>query len=817
MDKNTPSSKQELSPPRLTILLVSAMALSYEILLMRLFSIVQYHHFAYMVISLALLGYGASGTFLVFCRQQLLNRFPLVLIGNILLFAITVVVCYLGGQHLLFNPDEIFWNNRQWLKLFALYLLLALPFFFAANCIALAFSRFRQNISSIYAADLFGAGLGSIFTIGLLFILFPQKLLLLLGSIIFVIAMVAWLELRLQPRWQALFFIGGAAVLFLLPSAWTDLAISPYKGLSQQIRINGSRVTEEKTSPLALLTVVESNLVPFRYAPGLSLAAESEPPAQVGIFTDGDSMNVITRFQDDISRLTYLDKLTSALPYHLSQAKDILILGAGTGSDILQALYFKSASITAVELNPQVVQLVRSRPEFSGNLYDQENVRVHIGEARSFVSGSRKNFDLILLPMLDSFSSAGAGLYSLHENYLYTVEALQDYMQHLAPAGYLSMSRWIKLPPRDTLKLFATALEALARLGTQDSGNHLVMIRSWQSASLLVKKSPFSPEEINRVKEFCQQRLFDLVYYPGMQQQEANRFNIMRQPYLYDGAVSLLGKGAERFKQRYKFNIKSSTDDRPYFSHFFKWRTLPEILRLKGKGGMVLLESGYLILVLTLFQAIAASLLLILLPVIVRPYVTVSEAGWNRPRIVAYFFAIGLGFLFLEIAYIQKFILYLGHPLYAAAAVLAIFLVFAGMGSQYGQAKQIRIKWPVAIILGLGIADLIAVNHLLAAFNWLPVPMKIFCTILLLGPLAFTMGMPFPLALTEVGTDAPDLIPWAWAVNGCASVIGAVLATLLAIHFGFTAVVLAALTLYGLAAAIFPGRYKLKGGRNAAG
>jgi hypothetical protein len=390
-------------------------------------------------------------------------------------------------------------------------------------------------------------------------------------------------------------------------------------------------------------------------------------------------------------------------------------------------------------------------------------------------------------------------------------------MQHLAPAGYLSMSRWIKLPPRDTLKLFATALEALARLGTEDSGNHLVMIRSWQSASLLVKKSPFSPEEINRVKEFCQQRLFDLVYYPGMLQQEANRFNILRQPYLYDGAVSLLGKGAEKFMQRYKFNIKSSTDDRPYFSHFFKWRTLPEILRLKGQGGMVLLESGYLILVLTLFQAIAASLLLILLPVIVRPYVTVSEADWNRPRIVAYFFAIGLGFLFLEIAYIQKFILYLGHPLYAAAAVLAIFLVFAGMGSQYGQAKQIRIKWPAAIILGLGIADLIAVNHLLAAFNWLPVPMKIFCTILLLGPLAFTMGMPFPLALTEVGTDAPDLIPWAWAVNGCASVIGAVLATLLAIHFGFTAVVLAALTLYGLAAAIFPGRYKLKGGRNAAG
>ena len=257
------------------------MALAYEILLMRLFSIVQYHHFAYMVISLALLGYGASGTFLVFFRQRLRQHFPRVLIANILLFGITAVACYLGGQHLLFNPDEIFWDNRQWLKLFALYLLLAMPFFFAANCIALTFSQYRQRISEIYAADLFGAGLGSMLIIGLLFLFFPGMTLLLLGSMIFAIAAVAWLKLDLQPRWPTLLFLGAAALLFLLPSSWTGLAISPYKGLSQQMRINGSRIVEEHSSPLALLTVVENNLVPFRYAPGLSLTAESEPPAQV--------------------------------------------------------------------------------------------------------------------------------------------------------------------------------------------------------------------------------------------------------------------------------------------------------------------------------------------------------------------------------------------------------------------------------------------------------------------------------------------------------------------------------------------------------
>jgi hypothetical protein len=182
-----------------------------------------------------------------------------------------------------------------------------------------------------------------------------------------------------------------------------------------------------------------------------------------------------------------------------------------------------------------------------------------------------------------------------------------------------------------------------------------------------------------------------------------------------------------------------------------------------------------------------------------------------------YFLAIGLGFLFLEIAFIQKFILYLGHPLYAAAVVLAVFLIFAGMGSQYGQAKRIHVIWPVAIILGLGIVDLIVANLLFDVLNWLPGYMKILIAVLMLGPLAFSMGMPFPLALTQVGADIPDLIPWAWAVNGCASVIAAVLATLLAIHFGFAAVVLLALALYGFAAATFPIGQKLKGGRDATG
>ncbi|MBW2466434.1 MAG: SAM-dependent methyltransferase [Deltaproteobacteria bacterium] len=804
----TPDSSQEVSPPRFTILLVSAMALSYEILLMRLFSIVQYHHFAYMVISLALLGYGASGSFLTFFRQRLLQNFAASLITGIIFFGLTAVVCFFAGQHLFFNPEEMLWDKRHWLKLFVLYILLALPFFFAANCIALTFSRYKMKISAIYAADLFGAGLGSMIVIGLLYFVFPQNILLIVGSIILLIPVVALFELRLLSWKRVFLFAALAAIPLLLPSGWKELIISPYKGLSQQMQIQGSRIIEEKSSPLGILTVVENKKVPFRYAPGLSLAAESELPEQLGVFTDGDGLSVITRFPENKDKLSHLDMVTSALPYHLRQLQNVLVLGAGAGSDMLQAINAGTLDITAVELNPQVVDLVRKRAGFSGGLYDLDNVRVYIDDARSFVAGSTKTFDLIQVPVLDSFSGATAGLYALNENYLYTKEALQEYIKHLTPDGFLCLSRWIRLPPRDTLKLFTTAVETLKGNGIKEPENHLVMVRSWQTGTLLIKKTAFTKAEIVAVKEFCSKRFFDPVFYPGMQEQEANRYNIIFEPYFYQGVVNLLGENSGSFIKRYKFNITPPTDDKPYFANFFKWQTLPELLRLKGQGGIALLDSGYLILVITLAQAIIASLIIILLPVLLKSAGRVQSVNWTRSRVALYFFSIGLGFLFLEIAFMQKYILYLGHPLFAAAAVLAIFLVFAGMGSQYAQKRKFHAIWPVMIILCLGLIELAASGLLFNILGDLIRPMKVLVAVFMLGPLAFCMGMPFPLALTEIGSEVSELVPWAWAVNGCASVIAAVLATLLAVHFGFSTVVLSSLVLYGIAAVTFPAGQK---------
>lgn len=804
MKENNIHNGQPGRVPRFTIMLVSALALGYEILLMRLFSIIQYHHFAYMIISLALLGYGASGTFMVFMRSRLLRFYGYSLVGNIVLFGITGVTCFLAGQHLQFNPEEILWNYHHWKKLAFLYVLLALPFFFAANCIALTFSRFAARISEVYAADLFGAGLGSLGGIALLFILFPSQALLVFGSLAFFVAAVACLEVREVPRTTAMLFVGAAFFFLFLPSPWSSLAISPYKGLAQQLQISGSRIIEQRSSPLALLTVVQNHKVPLRYAPGLSLNAMNELPEQLGVFMDADSLQVITRYPADRKHLSNLDMIDSALPYHLRQPQNVLILGAGTGTDILQAEYFAVGDIEALELNPQIIDLVRKRSEFSGSLMDHENVTLHIGEARGFVSQSVKQYDLIQLAAPGSFSSAAAGLHALNENYLYTREAVAEYLKKLSPSGYLCIKGWIKLPPRDTLKSIAIAVAALQQVDIRNSASHLVLIRSWQSTVLLIKRTPFTVREIADVKRFCKKRSFDVAYYPGMQREEANQYNILQAPYFYEGANRLLGRNAQEFINQYKFNISPATDDKPYFANFFKWQTLPEIFRLKGRGGMALLESGYLVLVLTFIQAVLASIFLILLPLLFYRRQPKLRTKWQPWRLAAYFQAIGLAFLFLEIGFIQKFILFLHHPLYAVSIVLASFLIFAGLGSLVSQKKRVPVLWPVAGIIAAGMAYLLGLDMIFAAMIGLPFVAKAAVTVLLIGPLAFCMGMPFPLALGEIGTDAQSFVPWAWAVNGCASVVGAVLATLFAVQFGFMAVAITAMLLYFLAAVIFP-------------
>lgn len=793
----------------LAVALVSAGVLAYEVLLARLFSIIQWYHFAYMVISVALLGYGASGTFLALARDRLGARAEAGFARFAALFGVTAVACFALAERLPFNPLELIWDPRQLLYLLALYAILIVPFFCGAVCIGLALTHFALPVGRIYRADLMGAGIGALGILGLLFLLMPSRALELVGALGLAAAALASLGARARVP-ALLYALGAVAIAFALPPAWTALHLSPYKGLSHALRVPGAVVEAERSSPLGLLSVVRSPEVPFRHAPGLSLNNVIEPPAQIGVFTDGDGLSPITAFDGDLAPLAYLDFTTAALPYHLLERPEVLILGAGGGADVLLALYHGAPRIDAVELNPELVALVEAHAAFAGGLYARPEVEVHVGEARGFVAASGRRFDLIQIPLLDAFAAAAAGTLSLHESFVYTIEALETYLAHLKPGGYLAISRWLKLPPRDSPKLFLTALRALERQGIADPARQLALIRGWETTTLLVKNGPLTAADVDRIRAFAAERSFDLAYYPGMVAAEANQYNVLPAPYFFDAAQGLIGNDAE-FVRRYKFDLTPATDDRPYFFDFFKWAALPELWTVSAQSGGALLDWGYLILTATLVQAALLSLVLVLLPLWLGLETRPTAGRW---RIVVYFAAIGFGFLFVEIASIQRFTLFLAHPLYAIGVVLAGFLVFAGIGSGLAPTLQARLGGRRIGALGLAIAAIAVLATLyittlpplFAALMGLPDPLKIALSLALIAPLAFFMGMPFPLALARIKASTPHLVPWAWAINGCASVLAAILATLVAMTFGTRTLVLAAAALYLLAGASFPRR-----------
>lgn len=804
----TPPSR----PPLISVALISAASLSYEVLLIHLLSIIQWHHFAYMVISLALLGFGASGTVLALFRHamltQFLNLYPMLLS----FFGFSILICFLLAQQIPFNPEEILWDAWQPWYLVSLYLLLAVPFLFAAGAIGLVLMHYTGQISRVYAVDLIGAGFGGLGLVLILWWLFSVQALMLVSMLAFVASVVAVFELRVANRIGSLVvlvtFILGVAIIL----NGISLVMSPYKGLSQALRIQGAQIINEQTSPLGLISVVESPVIPLRHAPGLSLNASTEPPLQIGLFVNGDAMTAVLNYTGDLKELDYLDQLTSALPYHIGKPENVLILGAGGGTKVLQALGAGVERIDAVELNPKVVDLVRNTyKDFSGAIYDDKRVKVHVDEIRRFMAKISEHYDLIQVPLLGSSSSSAAGLHALSANHVYTVEAVQSYLQHLSTDGYLALTHWIKLPPRDTLKSLATVIEALRDLGVTDPESRVVLIRGWQTSTLLVKNGLFNQYEIQALKRFAKARSFDVAYYPNIAESETNRYNILTEPYYYEAAKKLFGSQASELYRQYKFNIIPATDDRPYFFHFYKWSGISESLSLLEKGGVSLIDWGFLVLLATLIQATVIGFILVVLPLwFLRHGQWFRTSRIKAPRALLYFVLVGLGFMFVEIAFIQKFILFLHHPLYAVSVVLTAFLVFAGLGS--GWSSQLKQEghqrrnagWAVVGIVCFTSLNMVVTSVFSVQLSSISEVVKILVTITLIAPQAFFMGIPFPSALRVVADNAPSLVPWAWGVNGCVSVVSAILATLLAIQFGFTVLVIISVVLYVLAGWLFP-------------
>ncbi|MEK9136576.1 MAG: spermidine synthase-like protein, partial [Bacteroidota bacterium] len=430
----------------------------------------------------------------------------------------------------------------------------------------------------------------------------------------------------------------------------------------------------------------------------------------------------------------------------MRRIRSLLILQAGTGMLASHAISRGVTQVVAVEPNETAVSMLQDETASrGGSPFLNHFVHVHRMDPRSFLALPDTNrYDLIMLPTLDAFGGT-AGLYALQEQYALTVEAFVTMWGRLSLDGIICVSSWMDHPVRNPFKLLATLVAMLEHSGVSESGLHIAAVRSWGTITFVVKKSPLIPDETERTRAFCRRMMFDPALLPDLRKEERAQFNELCDPAFFDFLDAIVSRRQSAMLDTYDFNIRPATDERPYFSQFLRLRNIARLGELFGLRTFPFLELGYLIVVVTLIQSVVVALVLIIGPLVVSAR-RWSRKGWT----LVYFGALGAGFMFVEMVLMQRFILYFGHPVYAAAAVVGVML----MGSGFGSYTSTRLR---AVPSTLGrVAGIVALMLLL--FAWVlgplvsatvgvPLLLKALIAFLLMAPTAFMMGMPFPLGL----------------------------------------------------------------------
>ncbi|MBW2980391.1 hypothetical protein KY360_03175 [Candidatus Woesearchaeota archaeon] len=772
--------KKRLLPVYIGIFLISAATLIFEVSLTRIFSVIQWHHFAFMVISIALLGFGASGTFLSISGllKKDINK---LLAGFSLALSISIILGFFLANQIPFDPFRIVWDKLQLLYISVYYITLAIPFFCAGCCIAAALSKLSKDVNKIYFSDLFGAGIGSLSVI-LLFSLLNINIIIVSA----LLAAIACILFSLDYRKKIILPVIWIIILLCSPLvAPLKINISPYKSLSITLNFPDSELLFTGWNSFSRVDVIRSSTA--RYAPGISYKFSKALPEQLALTVDGDSLNVMTKAKD----MEFIDFLPSSLAYKLQQDKKVLIIEPGAGFDVLAAAFYNK-SITVTEKNPIIIDLVKNKyNEFVGGLY--QSLDLNLIEARSYLRETKEKFDIIQLSLAGHPISSSTGLYGLNENYLFTVEAFEDYYEHLGDSGILTITRYLMFPPRESVRIVSLAIKALENKNIANAQDHIALIRTLTTTTFLLKRSEFNENEIEQIRNFCDENEFDIIYVPGIRKDEINRFNKLPEPHYYQMIAGLF-ENREQLYDEYLFDITPVTDDKPYFFNFFRWSKLALLYESMGKKWEPFFEGGFIVN-FVLVQAVLLSFVLILLPIYRFKKIKKKIIGKNR--LLAYFFCIGIAFIFIEIALIQKFILFLGHPIYAISTVLFSVLIFAGIGAYF--SKRFKLKKLRAIIPALSILILIYLASIKYIFNLFignSIIIKIILSAALIAPLAYLMGNPFPLGIRLADRINNKLIPWAWAVNGCASVLSSVLAVIIAMALGFRVVLFLASIFY---------------------
>jgi len=769
--------------------LVSAAVLLLELTLTRVFSVSLWYHFAFMVVSIALLGVGASGSFVTIARDRLRADLHRALFRAGLLFALATLGTLAIAVAVPFDPSRLGIEPfPQGLYLLLFYLGLALPFFFAGSLVALLLSTLTAQAGQLYGADLAGAGVGCVLFLAALPALGAQGAIVLAALLAVVAALL--LGPPRVPRWLLPPAV-ALAVLAPLAQGLIDVHIPPSKGLALAEQA-GARPVLTRWNTFSRVDVTQND--PTRFFAGLSPRYLGALPDQVAIRIDADARTDITRLDGNIAALDYLDHLASALPYQELSQPSVLVIGAGGGTDVVAALHHGAPDVTAVEINPLIVDIVnRDYGLFSGGLYRDPRVHVVVDEGRNYVARSHDRYDLIQISLVDTWAATSSGAYSLSENYLYTREAFGHYYDHLTNRGVLAISRWSREPPVELLRLLSTALAGLEDRGVANPARHLAVVRADNLATTIITRAPLSPDQLAAVNRFAADNGFEVLYPTSGQSNEVQAF------------IDAPDRG--QLIQDYPFNIAPTSDDEPFFFQYGRWRDLNPGVFLDRFGDHNF--AGQVILVAALAQALLLGALLILLPLASRRGLRARLRQVRFAPVVLYFVALGLAFMFLEISLMQRLSLFLGHPVYSISTVLFTLLLASGVGSLLtARVSPSGLSRALALAM-VTLAALIGLELLLLPLliqHWLgePIEMRILASIAAIAPLGLFMGMPFPLGLRLLERSGGELIPWAWAINGCASVVGPVLAVIVAISGGFTLVtaLAAALYLLGLGAAL---------------
>lgn len=776
----------------IAVALVSFSSLLLELAMTRLFSVVLFYHFAFFAISVALLGLGSGGVF-AHIRRGWLERFDLRTLG-VRICCLNSAFIFLALEIVLHTPVTLEVNGRNFGKVTLIYLVTAVPFFFTGLLFSVLFARSSKEISFLYGADLTGGASACLAVVPLLnFVGAPNALLF--ACVSMSVAGAIWAESRRKRRWalmQAALFI--VLVIGNLSGRWTDVVYA--KGVFRDpkwmefSKWNAiSRIEVDKQDGARYIVIdADATSAIMNVDPALWDREQGPTPTPVNTGLPAHST------------FNWKKSLMSAAPAIANVLRpqgEFAIIGPGGGVDVLRAVANGSQNVTGIEINPIIVNnVMRGRyADYSYHLYDRPQVHIHVQDGRSYIRSAQEKYDAVQMTLVDTWASTAAGAFALSENNLYTVEAFREYFDHLKPDGFIAITRWEFREPREALRVVSQAMEALHQSGVTDPRQNFIVVadgslnEDGRPVLVLAKKNAFTPNEYSAVARHLQANP-NLVWlnppqeYAGMQTlpPAAKAFQELIQ-----------SNDPRQFARGYAYNVAPVTDGAPFF--FFTLKTgyvLKNLFAGTGHGMDWRINLGVVVLGMLLIISAAAVLAFLVLPLLLHK-------GSTRLRVgpLLYFVAIGLGYILVEVSLIQRFVLFLGHPTYALTVVVFLLLLSSGAGSI--AARRPRIRLALAAVVVLIALDVLLLPPLLSSAVGLSFVVKLLLSAVVLVPLGFLMGMPFPTGLKMLTQSSNATVEWAWAMNAAASVLGSVAAMIIAIHFGLTVTLACAAVAYVMA------------------